>query len=193
MKNIETHGALRWGPVERKLQISYSPPPPKFAVVAEDSPVSLGSHAPGSEMGVPSSRHPICTPKKSANSTSKNFIAVHKRNVRFCAGAISDGRPYRDSDPLVSQINWEWQTWVHFPTCRFHGPDLAARAPHPWGYTEIPEASVKLPGSRPSALSRLRPPIMRSRRATTELPGHGGKPFAHPARVTGHADGLVQG
>jgi hypothetical protein len=74
MKNIETHGGFRWVPVERKLQISYSPLP-RFAVVAEDSPVSLGSHAPGSEM-VPSSRHPICTPKKSANSTSKNFIAV---------------------------------------------------------------------------------------------------------------------
>ena len=40
MKNIETHGGFRWGPVERKLQISYSPLPPKFAVVAEDSPVS---------------------------------------------------------------------------------------------------------------------------------------------------------
>src|ERR1019366_7512770 len=136
MKNIETHGALRWGPVERKLQISYSPPPPKFAVVAEDSPVSLGSHAPGSEMGVASSRHPICTPKKSANSTSKNFIAVHKRNVRFCAGAISDGRPYRDSDPLVSQINWEWQTWVHFPIrhAGFTAPILR-RAPRTRGDT----------------------------------------------------------
>src|ERR1039458_3439906 len=40
MKNIETHGGFRWGPVERKLQISYSPLPPKFAVVAEGSPVS---------------------------------------------------------------------------------------------------------------------------------------------------------
>jgi hypothetical protein len=67
MKNIETHGGFRWGPVERKLQISYSPLPPKFAVVAEDSPVSWVPTLPGSEMGVPSARH-LHTPKKSANS-----------------------------------------------------------------------------------------------------------------------------
>src|ERR1035437_4473284 len=37
LKNIESLG---WGPVGHKLQISYSPLPPKFAVVAEDSPVA---------------------------------------------------------------------------------------------------------------------------------------------------------
>src|ERR1035437_6009769 len=37
LKNIESLG---WVPVGHKLQISYSPLPPKFAVVAEDSPVS---------------------------------------------------------------------------------------------------------------------------------------------------------
>src|SRR5664279_3423229 len=116
MKNIETHGGFRWGPVERKLQISYSPLPPKFAVVAEGSPRILGSHAPGSEMGVPSARHSICTHQRRAQTarrrTSSQGINATYGSVR---GAISDGRPYRDSDPLVSQINWDWQTWVHFP------------------------------------------------------------------------------
>src|ERR1035437_4531896 len=58
------------------------------------------------------------TPKKSANSESKNLIAVHKRTHGSVRGAISDGCPYRDSDPLVSQINRDWQTWVHFPIDR---------------------------------------------------------------------------
>lgn len=74
MKNIETHGGFRWGPVERKLQISYSPLPPKFAVVAEGSPVSLGSHAPGSEMGVPSARHSICTHQRRAQTAHRNSL-----------------------------------------------------------------------------------------------------------------------
>src|ERR1019366_3362096 len=85
MKNIETHGALRWGPVERKLQISYSPPPPKFAVVAEDSPVSLGSHALGSEMGAPWSGHPFCNPKKGETArrrTSSQCINATYGSVR---------------------------------------------------------------------------------------------------------------
>ena len=72
--------------MEHKLQISYSPLPPKFAVVAE-APPYLGFPRTWTRNGSPvvTAFH-LHTPKKSANSTSKNFIAVHKRNVRFCAG-----------------------------------------------------------------------------------------------------------
>src|ERR1035437_2295572 len=76
----------------------------------------MGSHAPGSEMGVPSARHSVCTHQRRAQTarrrTSPQGINATYGSVR---AAISDGRPYRDSDPLVSQINWDWQTWVHFP------------------------------------------------------------------------------
>ena len=75
-------------------------------------------------MGVPSARHSICTHQRRAHTarrrTSSQCINATYGSVR---GAISDGRPYRESDPLVSQINWDWQTWVHFPI-RFHDPIL---------------------------------------------------------------------
>src|ERR1035437_5017148 len=67
-------------------------------------------------MGVPSARHSIYTHQRRAQTarrrTSSQGINATYGSVRE---AISDGRPYRDSDPLVSQINWDWQTWVHFP------------------------------------------------------------------------------